>query len=79
MDGDGMSTHSIFQGPEYDCERLIGCLQYCAFAPNHPRDEAICDLLRMGTPYQGMLDLRDLNAMDQLFYIIQKFPEFGDR
>lgn len=74
---------NIFTGPPDICERLIGCLQYASFLPNSPeavrKEEFVAGLVSKGVLYKALLKMDDLAAVDQIFYVMQKFTEFGDR
>eukprot|EP01039_Chlorochromonas_danica_P002764 gene2764-3017_t len=74
---------NVFTGPPDVCERLIGCLQYASFLPNSPqavrREEFVAGLVSKGVLYKALLKMDDLASVDQIFYVLQKFSEFGDR
>lgn len=80
--GMAMEVSQLFPGPPDECERLVGCLQYCAFLNIEEEkltSDLIASLVGKGALYKAMLDLKDLAPLDQLFYVVQKFSEFGDR
>jgi hypothetical protein len=81
----------IFSGPFDECERIIGCLQYCSFLPVSLRSDHVSDLesedsenvlgyFEKGILYKGMIsNLQEFSLLDQNYYIIEKFTEFRER
>lgn len=72
---------NLFVGEADDCERLISSLQYCAFSPlDSPlTNDAYLGLLGKGALYKHLYDLQEFALVDRVFYIMQKFSEYGDR
>eukprot|EP01040_Poterioochromonas_malhamensis_P004488 gene4488-4811_t len=86
------SYKDVFSGGVDECERMIGCLQYCCFVPIHAHSSIegfsfhtddtadIQTFFEKGSVYRGMIsDLHDFPLLDQCFYILQKFTEFRER
>lgn len=86
-------ARDFFASPADECERVIGCLQYCAFlhlfgdgtqvlsSPNTGEELGlILPHFEKGILYHGMIsNLGDFPLLDQCFYITQKFTEFRER